>query len=170
MKKYLGALVGVLGLVLLGACSSSKASEVASSADLKYKIERIEYFTSGCFGTCPIFKIDIDNDRKAVYTAKRFNMSQDFSAPHPEGVFEGVIDEATYNSIVKKLNDMDFPTLQDRYKVEWTDDQTGNLKIIYDGGKEKVITDYGLRGTPELEKIHKMFLDVRTNQDWKKSE
>lgn len=161
MKKYLGALVGVLGLVLLGACSSSKASEVASSADMKYKIERIEYFTSGCFGTCPQFKIEIDKDRKAVYTAKRFNMSQDFSAPSPEGVFEGVIDEATYNSILKKLNDMDFPNLQDRYKVDYTDAQTGNLKIIYDGGKEKMITDYGMNGTPELVEIHMVFLDLR---------
>lgn len=161
MKKYLGLFVGVLGLVLMGACSSNKASGSDSSADLKYKIERIEYFTSACFGTCPQFKIEIDKDRKAVYTAKRFNMSQDFEAPHPEGVFEGVIDEATYNSILKKLNDMDFPNLQDRYKVDYTDAQTGNLKIIYDGGKEKVITDYGMKGTPELVEIHKVFLDLR---------
>lgn len=167
MRKYLNLVFGVLGFVLMGSCSVNK---VEASKDLKYNIERIEYFTSGCFGTCPQFKIEIDKDRKAVYTAKRFNLSQDFSAPSPEGVFEGVIDEAAYNSIVRKLNDMDFPALQDRYKVEWTDDQTGNFKITYDGGKEKVITDYGLRGTPELVEVHKMFLELRGSQDWEKVE
>lgn len=168
MKNYVCVLIGVMALGVLCSCSTNKAGD--ADAGIKYNIERIEYFTSGCFGTCPQFKIEIEKDRKAVYTAKRFNMSQDFSAPSPEGVFEGVIDEATYNSILKKLNDMDFPTLQDRYKVEWTDDQTGNLKIIYDGGQEKVISDYGMKGTPELQDVYDLFLGLRNNQDWKKVE
>lgn len=157
MRKYLCFLVMSLGLLV--SCGANKTT--SADAGMKYDIERIEYFTSGCFGTCPQFKIEIDKNRKAVYTAKRFNFSQDFSAESPEGVFEGVIGEKDYNTIVKKLNDMDFPALKDRYTVEWTDDQTGNLKITYDGGKEKVITDYGMRGTPELKEIHQLFLELR---------
>lgn len=168
MKKYVYLFSGIIILGVLGACSTNKTDD--TSAGMKYKIERIEYFTSACFGTCPQFKIEIDSDRKAVYTAVRFNLSQDFEAESPEGIFEGVIDKDDYNLLVKKLNDMDFPSLQDRYKVEWTDDQTANLKIIYDGGKEKVITDYGLRGTPELKEVYDLFLGLRTGQDWSRVE
>lgn len=159
MKKYVCFLFVVMFLGFLASCSINKT--VDANAGMKYNIERIEYFTSACFGTCPQFKIEIEKDRKAVYTAQRFNLSQDFEAESPEGVFTGVISNEDYNLVLKKLNDMDFPTLEENYRVLYTDAQTGNLRIIYDGGKEKVITDYGMKGTPELVEIHKLFLDLR---------
>lgn len=155
-----------MALGLLVSCVTNKTND--SNTGMKYNIERIEYFTSACFGTCPQFKIEINKDRNAVYTAVRFNLSQDFESESPEGIFTGKINKDDYNLIVKKLNDMDFPMLQDRYKVDYTDAQTANLKIVYDGGKEKVITDYGMRGTAELQEIYKLFLDLRGSQDWGK--
>lgn len=168
MKNYGFILAGTMAFVFLISCSTQKAKDLNTT--MKYDIERIEYFTSACFGPCPMFKMEINKDRTAVYNAIRFNFSKEFDAPHPEGTFTGKVKEEDYNLIVQKLNDIDFPMLEDRYRVPYTDAQTGNLKIIYDGGKEKVITDYGMRGTPELEEIYQLFLDLRTSQDWKRSE
>src|SRR5690606_8753996 len=121
-----------------------------------------------CFGTCPQFRIEIDKNREAVYEAIRFNFSKEFNSPSPEGSFKTKINEPEFQLILKKLNEMDFPTLEERYKVPFTDAQTANLKIIYDGGKEKIITDYGMMGTPELKELYQLFLELRENQNWEK--
>lgn len=159
-------LIGLMTTVLVS-CSTNKNIS-RSDTGMRYDIERIEYFTSACFGICPQFKIEIDKDRKAVYTAIRFNFSQDFEALSPEGTFKAVIHERDYDLLLKKLNDIDFPTLQDDYKVGYTDAQTANLKIFYNNGQIKSMKDYGMRGTPELEEIYQWFSDLRKNQDWEK--
>ena len=38
-----------------------------------HKIEKIEYSTTGCFGTCPIFKLSINSDKTAQWDAKENN-------------------------------------------------------------------------------------------------
>ena len=163
-KEYF--FLGILIFAFLFSCEPAK--KTASNTNLKYDIERIEYFTSVCFGTCPQFKIEIDKNREAIYEAIRFNFSKEFGSPSPEGSFKGKINENDFDLLLKKLNEMDFPALQDNYKVNYTDVQTANLKIVYDGGKEKIITDYGMMGTPELIEIYQLFLELRENQSWEK--
>ena len=166
MRKIAIFFVGILGLGFFLSCEASKNTDLNSN--LKYDIERIEYFTSVCFGPCPQFRIEIGKNRDAVYEAIRFNFTKEFNSPSPEGSFKAKINENNFQLILKKLNDMDFPTLEDRYKVQYTDAQTANLKIIYDGGKEKTITDYGMMGTPELKELYQLFLELRENQNWEK--
>lgn len=166
MKKINYYFLGMMILGFLVSCEATKKTETSSK--MKYDIERIEYFTSVCFGPCPQFKIEMDKNREAVYEAIRFNFSKEFGSPSPEGTFKGKISEKEFDQILKKLNEMDFPTLQNNYKVNYTDVQTANLKIIYDGGKEKIITDYGMMGTPELIEIYQLFLELRENQNWEK--
>ncbi len=177
MKKYINILIGIVTLIFVASCSKNHAinednNSGSNSVTLKYDIERIEYSASPCFGMCPQFSIEIDKDRKAIYTAKRFNFSKEWTGTENdlEGVFEGVIDESVYNVIVELLIEMNFPALNERYAVQWTDDQTGNIKVVYDSGKVKEISDYGMRGTPELVEFHKLFLKLRENQNWEEVE
>src|SRR5690606_31812581 len=166
MRKKAYYLVGMMILGFLFSCEASKNADL--NTNMKYDIERIEYFTSVCFGTCPQFRIEIDKDREAVYEAIRFNFSKEFNSPSPEGTFKTKISENEFQLIFKKLIEMDFPVLQDSYRVPYTDAQTANLKIIYDGGKEKTITDYGMNGTSELKELYQLFLELRENQNWEK--
>ena len=55
-----------------------------------------------------------------------------------------------------------------RSGVNWTDDQTVELKIIYSSGKIKTISDYGASGSYGLKKVYKLLFDLRQNQNWKK--
>ena len=69
---------------------------------------------------------------------------------------------------VKLLAYIDFPQLENNYSVNWTDDQTVELKIIYSSGKIKTISDYGASGSYGLKKVYKLLFDLRQNQNWKK--
>lgn len=135
--------------------------ENQSSAN--HKIEKIEYSASGCFGSCPIFKLTINADRTAKWYAERYN---EINNNEVSGNFNSEITEDKYSDIVNLLNYIDFETLQDNYAVNWTDDQTAKLKVTYDNGKVKSILDYGLLGTYGLDRVYQLLNELRENQKW----
>lgn len=140
-----------------------------NSNDKNYiPITKIEFSTSGCFGTCPVFQMTIDQNRKATFIAEHFNFSDDDESwsENIEGKFHTVIDEKNYNMLINTLQYIDFPSLKDRYSVNWTDDQTVNLKITYADNKVKEIEDYGLIGTYGLKSVYNKLFQLRKNQKW----
>lgn len=125
-----------------------------------YKIEKIEYRASGCFGGCPSFELTINPNRNAIYKPVYFNKKK-------KGTYKGKIETSQFNELINLLNYIDFPILQNDYYVTWTDDQTSFLTITYDGGKVKKIKDYGLVGTFGLSKVYETLFDFTENQTWK---
>ncbi|PKB15264.1 hypothetical protein CLU82_0328 [Flavobacterium sp. 5] len=130
-----------------------------------HKIKKIEYSTTGCYGTCPIFKLTINFDKSAKWKAEIYN---EISNKEVIGNFNSKITEDKYNEIVDLLNYIDFKKLKDNYAVDWTDDQSSTLKITYDNGKTKSIRDYGLIGTYGLDRVYHLLFELRENQKWKK--
>lgn len=130
-----------------------------------HKIEKIEYSTSGCYGSCPIFNLTINSDKTAKWYAKMYNK---INNKEVSGNFNTKVTEDKYNDIVNLLNYIDFETLQDNYAVNWTDDQSSSLKITYDNGKVKSISDYGLMGTYGLDRVYQLLFELRENQKWTK--
>ena len=123
-----------------------------------YRIEKIDYSTTGCYGTCPIFEMSIDSNRTASYVATRFNKKQ--------GKFKATLDSFNYGQLINLLNYIDFEKLNSNYSVGWTDDQRCYLKITYDNGKTKTINDYGLIGTFGLSRVYQLLFNLRENQSW----
>jgi len=70
--------------------------------------------------------------------------------------------------LTELINYIDFANLEKDYAVNWTDDQSCTLKIVYDGNKIKEIRDYGLIGTFGLKKLYEQLFELRFNQNWKK--
>ncbi|MEJ7847827.1 MAG: DUF6438 domain-containing protein [Pyrinomonadaceae bacterium] len=126
----------------------------------KYNIQKIEYKTPGCYGTCPIFEMNIDSDRSATYKPIAFNKKQ-------KGFLKGKIQPVQLGELFDLLNYIDFPNLQSDYSVGGTDQQSAYLTITYDGGKVKNIADYGLRGTFALSRAYQILFEFRENQTWK---
>ncbi|WP_348678528.1 DUF6438 domain-containing protein [Flavobacterium coralii] len=134
-----------------------------------YEIETLEFSTSGCFGSCPIYKLTVKKDRSATFLAEAFNFNKDMENAvygQHEGYFKGIIKVKDYNKLINTLNYINFKNLKDDYSVTWTDDQTANLKITYNNGRIKYITDYGMVGTYGLMAIYQQFADLRFNQNW----
>ncbi|MDP4208036.1 MAG: DUF6438 domain-containing protein [Bacteroidota bacterium] len=131
-----------------------------NSMPAKHTIEKIEYSTGPCFGTCPIFEMTINSNRKATFKAQEYNKVK--------GNFSSIIDTLNYNLLIHLLNYIDFVKLKKNYAVNWTDDQTCTLKITYDNGKIKEIRDYGLIGTFGLNRTYNILFKLRENQKWEK--
>jgi hypothetical protein len=124
-----------------------------------YKVEKIEFSTGACEGTCPLYTITIQPSHKAYYNAISYNDTT--------GQFSGIIDTLHYNKLVRILNYLDFAKLRDNYTVLWKDAPQCTLLITYDGDKTKKIQDYGEVGTQGLSVIYNMLSDLRKNQVWK---
>ncbi|UYZ64718.1 DUF6438 domain-containing protein [Hymenobacter weizhouensis] len=124
-----------------------------------YRITRLHYETTGCFGTCPAYQLALDvTSRKADFTGLRFTRR--------EGQAQATLPPKTINDITQLLNYANFPALRDSYDVPWTDDQTATLTITYANGSVKRIRDYGLQGTPELSRVYKMLEEIRVSEGW----
>jgi len=85
-----------------------------------------------------------------------------------KGIFTAAIDSAKYQELIELLNYVDFENLTTNYAVSWTDDQSCTLRITYDGGKTKIINDYGLIGTFGLDKVYQLLFSLRETQKWRK--
>jgi hypothetical protein len=82
------------------------------------------------------------------------------------GVFLARIDLNTRDRLYGLLDAIDFATLKDSFEAPGSDQTTGNLKITYDDGRKKFISDYGCRGTYGLEQVHLLLLDLPKTQHW----
>ncbi len=127
-----------------------------------YVIERIEYETTHCLGSCPIFTLEIHQNRKAKY-----QKNPHYQKKEKTKIKKATISEEHYMQIVDLLNYIDFPNLEDDYQINASDNQTCYLSITYNDGKVKKIRDYGLRGTYGLDRLYQLLFDLRSNQEWK---
>lgn len=135
-------------------------------------IKKIEFVTSGCFGSCPVFQLTINKGRPSYFIAKYFNFTNDMDnyTPDEEGFFKTAISAEKYHEIVDLLNYLDFKNLNENYTIMATDNPGCYLKITYGNGKIKQIDDYGMQGTYGLIKVYELLSDLRFNQEWKKTQ
>ncbi len=143
-----------------------------------HTIQKIEFTTDMCYGTCPVFTLELNKSGLSKFIAENYNFfnrdDPDFEKKSHkafkkgEGNFETKIKEADFQNLENLLNYLNFAELQDNYAVHWTDDQSVILTITYDNGKTKSIKDYGLSGTYGLKRLYQILFDIRFNQGWKK--
>ena len=131
-----------------------------------YDIEKVEYQTTMCYGTCPQFFISIDKNKSSIFKAQTYNR-ETRSSKEIKGTFQTKLRDSSIFEITNLLNYIDFPNLSDNYAVGWTDDQTCTLTITYNNGQVKKIRDYGLIGTFGLDRLYQLLFKLRFNQDWK---
>jgi Domain of unknown function (DUF6438) len=126
----------------------------------KLDVREIDFSTSGCFGSCPIFDLKISANRRAVFNAKAHNKIT--------GRFNGTLDAAAFNRLVDTINYIEIFKLKDAYSVPWTDDQGSSLSITFADGRRVKISDYGMIGTFGLENLYEQLLELRNTVKWNK--
>lgn len=116
-------------------------------ARVKYKInpnedyDKIIISSSGCYGTCPVSNISIDNDGNIFYYGQQFNSQN--------GFFKSKITKDEYQKIQTNFKKADIKSLEDNYRAHWTDDETVTITFIKNNKIVKSISDYG-RKSPAL--------------------
>ncbi len=142
-----------------------------NESPVNHKIDKIEFETGPCFGTCPIFSLTLQENKKSRFKAIAYNFNDDWQKRDwnkNEGEFQTNLNKESWDELIEILNYIDFENLKNSYAVNWTDDQSVELKIYYDNGKVKEINDYGLIGTFGLSILYHKLFEIRKNQDWKK--
>lgn len=119
------------------------------------KIKELNFSTTGCFGSCPVFEIKLDSKRNLLYNGKRFT--------NHSGLKKFKLNQTNYDNLIGLIEYSELKKLKDFYSVNWSDDQTGKLKVIYENGDSKEIQDYGLQGTTNLKAIYKKLFDINKN-------
>lgn len=131
-----------------------------------YAIEKIEYSTSLCYGTCPSFDIVINKDKTALFMPHFYNFTNVRGAKEETGTLKTIVKDKDFDEIIGLLNYINFPILKNRYAASWTDSATATLKITYNNGKVKTIEDYAMVGTYGLKGLYQLLADLRYNQKW----
>jgi hypothetical protein len=131
--------------------------EYNSTVDNNFKMESIKFKTSGCFGTCPIFEMTVNFDKSATYNAIQYN--------EEKGKYYGLIIEEEFKELTEILKYINLDRLENSYNVNWTDDQSASLEIMYNG-KTKTINDYGEIGTFGLSRLYSKFFSWRKKIGW----
>jgi len=141
-----------------------------NKAPKQNKITKIEFSTSGCFGTCPVYKLILNRDSLSTFNARYYNFNKDREITYgkEEGVFTTTINKIEFDKLEEILNYCNFVKLNNEYAVTHTCDQTGDLKITYNNGKTKTISDYGMIGTYGLKILYGKLAELRFNQKWRK--
>jgi len=138
----------------------------------KNQISKIEFSTSGCFGTCPVYKLTLNRDSLSVFNARYYNFDNDRDVTYgkEEGIFFTTINKQDFDQLEELLNYCAFENLKANYSVMHTDDQTGDLKITFDDGKTKTISDYGMIGTYGLKLLYEKLAELRFSEKWRKKQ
>ncbi|WP_160138457.1 DUF6438 domain-containing protein [Chryseobacterium sp. c4a] len=149
----------------------------------KYSIKKISYEAGPCYGTCPMFKLELNKNKMSKFTALAFNFMDHYDSETAanaignlnkgknEGVFKSQIKPSDFANIEEILNYIDFPNLNNSYSISATDNPSSTLTIVYNTGKikkTKKIYDYGLVGTYGLKILYTILFDLRFNQNWEK--
>ena len=122
-------------------------------------IKEINFSTSACYGTCPIFDLSINADRSTMYNAIEFN--------DIKGKFKTTLDTISFNKIIQTINLIALLSLKDDYRIIYTDAPTATLEIKFNNGEVKKISDYGENGTVGLKNLYDQLFALRQTQKWK---
>lgn len=105
------------------------------------KFEKIIYHSSGCFGTCPTYHLEVLNDKniklyaETVYSGGRF--TERMEDVEKMGYFVGELDNKTYEKLIKEINTIDIENLT--FGEANCCDASLKTVIIYYNGKRKYL-------------------------------
>ncbi len=86
-----------------------------------WRIKRIGFFSSGCFGTCPAMYLEIDSTNNLFFKGIHYTENK--------GLYSGKLSQQTLEAIKSDINSIALDSLKRMYYARWTDDQTCGVRI-----------------------------------------
>jgi hypothetical protein len=125
---------------------------LALSLSLAAAVPVITLERTACFGTCPVYKLEIFADGKVVYEGKDFVKRK--------GKLQGRITKAAVQQLVREFNRINYFSLDDEYISEgpncpewWTDSPSAVTSINWKGRKKTIRHYHGCRGAKVLDQL-----------------
>lgn len=108
----------------------------------KENYDRIIVSSSGCYGSCPIVDISINNRGNILYFGRAYTIKN--------GICTSKITKEDYQKIQSKFDRANISNLKNEYQGSWTDDETVTVSFIKENRIVKTISDYGRTSPIEL--------------------
>ena len=125
-----------------------------------WKIERIGFYSTGCFGTCPSMYIEIDSIGNVFFNGKNYT--------EKEGLYSGTLSKKQLEIIKSEINSIQLDSLKKMYSANWTDDQTCGISIKTKN-KTYESSAYGFDKEPiELRILFYKLMELYKNMELKK--
>lgn len=125
---------------------------LAFSLSLAAAVPVITLERTPCFGTCPVYKLEIFADGKVVYEGKDFVKRK--------GTVQGRITKAAVQQLVREFNRINYLRLDDEYISEgpncpewWTDSPSAVTSINWKGRQKTIRHYHGCRGAKVLDQL-----------------
>lgn len=125
-----------------------------------WRIKRIGFYSTGCFGTCPEMYLEIDSVGNIFFNGKSFT--------EKEGFYSGKLSANEFEIIKLEINSIELDNLKKFYSADWTDDQTCGVMIeTFDTTYES--SAYGFDKEPiELRILFHRLMELYKNVELKK--
>ena len=112
------------------------AQHVAFPKVKDWKTVKITLERTGCFGTCPSYRVEVRGDGSVLY---RGHGDVTF-----KGIHHGLVPQSNVIELVKLFEQADYYSLRDEYRSSITDNPTQITSITIDGRQKQVVDYVGL--------------------------
>lgn len=120
--------------------------------------ERITLEASGCFGPCPVHRIELLRGGLACYEGGDH-------APRT-GSFEGSVNLWSYAWLCALIERIGFEQMRPAYSGGWTCDESVVIEVFRPGGQSWKVLDYGRVCPPELFALRQAIETTAEDVDW----
>ena len=141
-------LVFVVCAVALYSC---KSNQLAVAEDFNLKMDK-----GACFGSCPVYSLEIDHQGNAIYDGKRFT--------EKVGMHKYKLSKDQFKQVTDQLTLMNFFALQDNFKSDVADLPTVTIAHTHKG-LSKSITGKDTRPKRVLE-LQKILENLTQTGEW----
>ncbi len=131
-------------------------------------INKIEFLTTPCFGTCPVFSLEINANGTSFLNAESYNYENEDEQSEIVGKFKTVIAKDKFDKILKALKQIDFSCLEKENDKFYEDMTSYTLTLTYNDNQVKEYVDKTQENSDELNALYKLLFDLRFNQKWEK--
>lgn len=166
----------VAGLVALAACQSSTpgrggdtaGGEVAAdvAGEQRSRITAVRLERQPCFGTCPVYAVDIDNTGRVRFTGRAHVQTMGTVTADISGDdFRGMADRLVQSGVLSF--DSTYVAGAPGCGAYATDMPIVTLSVVVDGVMKHIRHDYGCTGAPStLRGLHAMVDSVANISRW----
>jgi hypothetical protein len=129
-----------------------------NSNPAKAQMRKLNFRTSGCYGSCSVLKITIEESGMAYYEAIKHNKTN--------GKFKAQLSEFTMEHLSLFMDYLNLATLDSNYNDISTDLPTYRFSIYYQNAMEKHFKDYGQMGPFQLQAVYRYMFKLRRTVGW----
>lgn len=132
MNKLRTTLILITAIFL---CQCGSAKKTAETDGQTIKLEKIIFHTSMCFGNCPVYHLEVDNNKNIkLSNVVNIKKATDFKVIEVNN-FIGKADDSTFNKLINELNTIGLDSLQ--FGKAMCCDGSIKTIIVYYNGKRK---------------------------------